>query len=361
MLICLPMDGIPSALARAAYIPGLVFEALVRARGGLYSAALLPRRRLPAPVISIGNMTMGGSGKTPLVICVAQILLSLGLSPAILTRGYGRVRGGESHILSPGETVPAPASTLGDEPALIRRHLPSTWMGVSKDRFLVGTIISNRRPHVVFVLDDGFQHRGLHRDLDIVIIDSSQPLRSNRVFPRGTLREPASGLSRCDLVVINDSNDASRCIEKEIRDIKSDAKVFRCKQTIRPLVPFVSWQANEGHSSEQEKQVTVPKSAFLVGALGNPERFRSDVQRLGIDIKGSRFFRDHYKPTSKDWQACVEQARRSGVEALITTEKDAVKIGQNPDYPLLVAVQSTEIFDAHEFETVLKTKIEEKR
>lgn len=349
------MDRVPSALARVAYIPALVFEALVRARGGLYSAALLPRRRLPAPVISIGNMTMGGSGKTPLVICVAQILLKLGLTPAILTRGYGRVRSGESHILSPGERVPSPASTLGDEPALIRRHLPSTWMGVSKDRFLAGTIISKRGPHVVFVLDDGFQHRRLHRDLDIVIIDSSQPLRSNRVFPRGTLREPASGLSRCDLVVINDSNDASRCVEEEIRDIKCDATIFRCKQTIRPLVPFVSW-----HESAGETDMVPPKSAYLVGALGNPERFRSDVRRLGIDIKGARFFRDHYKPTSKDWQACIEQARRSGVEALITTEKDAVKIGQNPDFPLLVAVQSTEISDAHGFETVLKTKIEEK-
>ena len=234
------MYKVTPALGAALYIPGLTYEALVRARNGLYAAALLPRRRLPAPVISIGNITMGGSGKTPLVIHIARMLSGFGLSPAILTRGYGRIRSGETHILAPQETVFSPAWTLGDEPALMRRHLPFSWMGVSKHRFAAGTVLAGRDKRMVFLLDDGFQHRKLHRDLDIVVIDRCQPFASNRIFPRGTLREPLSGISRCDVIVINGSKDPAErdSIDAEIENLETGARTFHCRQSIGWLVPF---------------------------------------------------------------------------------------------------------------------------
>jgi len=156
----------------------------------------------------------------------------------------GRMRSSETHMLAPGETIPNPALALGDEPALIRRHIPSSWMGVSKDRFNAGSILAKRNPRVVFVLDDGFQHRKLARDLDIVIIDGSRPLLSDRIFPRGTLREPVFALRRCDAVVINGpfkSPDANS-IEAEIRGLQIKAQIFRCNQFVQSLVPFLSWQ-----------------------------------------------------------------------------------------------------------------------
>jgi tetraacyldisaccharide 4'-kinase len=350
------------ALAPAVYIPGLLYEALVRARNGLYAVALLPQRRLPAPVISIGNITMGGTGKTPLVICVAQLISNFGRTPAVLTRGYGRRQPGELHILRPCEPVPSPAMTLGDEPALIRRHIPSAWMGISKNRYLAGSILSKRDDKMVFVLDDGLQHRKLQRDLDIAIIDGSQPFKSNRVFPRGTLREPLSGLHRCDIIVINDSADPAEndAVEKEIRDLGARANIFRCRQWIQHLIPFSIWASRDlEHPGRMPAETAaVPETAFLVAAVGNPERLRMDVRQLGISIRGARFFADHYRLDEKDWQQCGDEARRFGAETMITTEKDAVKIDVPPDFPLLITIQSTKISDPDGFATVLKRSIE---
>jgi len=374
------MHRIHPALTPAVYLPGLLFEGLVRTRNLLYAYSLLPQQRVPAPVISIGNITMGGTGKTPLVICVAQMLSKLGFTPAILTRGFGRIRPGESHVLQPGEAVPSPATTLGDEPALIRRRVPSGWMGVSKNRYIAGAVLSKRDERMVFVLDDGFQHRKLHRDLDIVILDSSRPLGSDRIFPRGTLREPVSALRRCDLIAINDSTDPAQnnAVETEIRRLKTTAKIFHCRQEIKALIPFLSWEkwgrlpispvgcgGKTGENRNREESpfsetAALPATAYLVSALGNPERFRRDLLQLGIEVRGAKFFADHYRLGKEDWRHCSEEARQKGVNTMITTEKDAVKMGEPPDFPLLVAVQSTEISDAGAFELVLKKSIEER-
>jgi len=355
------MNRIPRTLAPVVYLPGLIFEALVRVRAGLYASELLPQKRLPAPVISVGNITMGGAGKTPLVIYIAQMLCALGFSPAVLTRGYGRARSSESHLLAPGETVPSPAEILGDEPALIRRCLPLIWMGISGNRFAAGSALLKRGERMVFILDDGFQHRDLHRDLDIVVIDSSQPLRSNRVFPRGTLREPLSGLRRCQVVIINGSADPKEdgTVAEEIRALNNGAKLFHCRQTIRSLIPFASWQTIETRSRDF---TSIPQNpAYLVSALGNPGRFERDVRQTGVRITGTRFFGDHHRLTREDWKRCVEEARRSGSGTMITTEKDAVKIDDPPDFPLLVTVQTTEVADAKALELLLKQCIEGRR
>lgn len=350
------MNRIPPALAPAAYVPGLLFEMAVRARNGLYAASIFPGHRLDAPVISIGNITMGGTGKTPFVIYVAQMLINLGFAPAILTRGYGRRRSVASHILAPGDK--AEASTVGDEPALIRRHIPAAWMGVSKKRSLTANILLKRDKKIIFVLDDGFQHRKIQRNLDIVMVDSTQSLAANRVFPRGTLREPISGLHRCDVVMINDSSEQEKngAIKTEIESMNIRAAVFHCIQRIRALVPFPSWKSRKPPYGE----VRFPAGAYLVSALGNPERFRNDVRQLGIEIAGAQWFPDHYRLHDRDWLDCVQEARQTGADALITTEKDAIKMIAAPDFPLLVAVQSTTVAEAGAFELVLKKCIEER-
>jgi tetraacyldisaccharide 4'-kinase len=352
------MRRIPPGLAPVLFIPGLMFEALLRARSGFYAASLFRQRRLPAPVISIGNITMGGTGKTPLVLYVARTLAKIGLCPAILSRGYGRIEPDASHILSPGEAVASPARTLGDEPAMIRRHLPSAFMGISKNRFWAGSRIVQRQKQIVFVLDDGFQHRRLHRDLDIVIVDCSQPLGSNRVFPRGTLREPLSELRRCHVAMIHGvpGGEEADSAVKEIRLHQPKIIMFHCKQTVRSLIPFSIWQEDADSAMH-----SIPvRSAFPVGALGNPERFERDIRKLGVVVSGAKYFPDHYWLKPNDWMECAEEARRKGADAIILTEKDAVKITRPPDYPLLVAVQSTEVFDAKEFERILRDCAEER-
>lgn len=356
MLICWFMSTIPWALAPLTYISSLAYEALVRMRNHLYSASLIPRHRLRNPVISIGNVTVGGSGKTPLVIYIAQTLLKIGWNPAILSRGYGRQNSGKTWILAPENTTSSPANILGDEPALMRRHLPSIWMGISKNRFETGTNIAKQQAGTVFLLDDGFQHRKLHRDLDVVIIDRYQPLGTNQLLPRGTLREPLSGLRRCQVVVINGAPETQDPdpIETEIRGIHTDARIFHCTQKISSLIPFSSWRQDPSRHVSAE----TPQSAYLVSALGNPDRFHRDVGQLGIEVRGVRVFADHHWLQRKDWLICIKEARSKAVDAIIITEKDAVKISQAPDFPLLVSIQSTEISDAGAFEEILRKSIE---
>lgn len=358
------MYKVHPALVPAVYIPGVAYEALIRVRNGLYAAGVFSRRRLPGPVISIGNITMGGSGKTPLAIHIAQILFRMGLTAGILTRGYGRIRPRDMHILPPEQEIFTPAWILGDEPALMRRQLSFAWMGVSKDRFAAGKALAGRKKGMVFLLDDGFQHRKLHRDLDIVVIDRTQPFASNRLFPRGTLREPLSGLRRCDVIMINGPQDPENSVENEIADLMTRAKIFHCRQSISSLVPFVSWRDQPSlklrrasqNSDEGWHAEPLPASgnAFLVSALGNPGRFRRDTEQLGIRIVGTKFFPDHHRIKTEDWQNCAEAARRDKAETMITTEKDAVKIGRAPDFPLLVAAQKTEIAEAGAFEALLE-------
>jgi len=148
-------------------------------------------------------MTTGGTGKTPLAIYTAKKISELGWTPIILSRGYGRPGSGIERIVSPGEPIKHPVPSMGDEPALIRRHVPEAWFGISTDRYSVGKMIETRAAKAVFILDDGFQHRKLYRDLDLVIIDPIQTLKSNRMLPRGTLREPVSGLRRSHAIILN--------------------------------------------------------------------------------------------------------------------------------------------------------------
>jgi tetraacyldisaccharide-1-P 4'-kinase len=150
------------------------------------------------------------------------------------------------------------------------------------------------------------------------------------------------------VVVINGIGDteAPDPVETEIRNLHATARIFRCRQRIRLMIPFSSWKEGEDCS---DPAVCV-QSAYLVTAVGNPERFQRDIRNLGIEVRGARFFADHYWLKPKDWLACIEEARNRAADAIITTEKDAIKIARPPDFPLLVSVQSTDITDAGAFE-----------
>jgi tetraacyldisaccharide 4'-kinase len=349
------MPIIPPALAPIIYLPSLIYEALIRLRNRMHTSEWLPRHYLSQPVISIGNLTVGGTGKTPFVIYTARILSEMGFEAAILTRGYGRSNPKKTIILRPGQIIPTPEQIIGDEAALVRRQLPSTWMGISPNRFLAGSVIAGQKSPIVFLLDDGFQHRKLHRILDIVMIDPTQPLENNHIFPRGTLREPAAELQRAGAIVINGSPDAQSIAEfgTRLRRFSFTAPIFHCTQSIHELIPFAYWK----NSEEKSISAKLPCSAYLVTAIGNPERFNNDIQRMGIEVRGKKFFRDHYRLQEKDWLDCSNDAEKCGAEAIVVTEKDAVKIMQPPEFPLQIAMQSTEIHDIRGFRQLLQKVI----
>ena len=351
MLIYASMHKIPRALAPFAIAAGPVYEAAVRLKNTFYESSILRSDRLQSPVISIGNITTGGAGKTPLVIYTAKKIKESGFVPAILSRGYGRPDPGTERVISPGESVKSPVPEMGDEPALIRRHVPEAWFGISKNRYAAGRRIEQRTGKTVFILDDGFQHRKLHRDLDIVVIDSSQPLLSNRIFPRGTLREPIAGLHRSQAIILNCSRESgtSDPVRFVLEEPRFQKKLFYCEQTIERLVPFNMWK----EENSPAVNFPFPSLAFLAAALGNPQRFHADVRKMGIQVCGILFFKDHYNMQPEDWSRCVEIARQASADAILVTEKDAVKISEPPDFPILVCVQATKFSDPAAFEELL--------
>ncbi len=337
------------------FLPGLLYACVVRLRNCFYDRRFFAQGRLPYPVISIGNLTLGGSGKTPLAIHMAQVIARMGRIPVLLSRGYGRLRKNPL-IVKPGERIAFPAQALGDEPALIRQHAPETWLGISSDRYAVGLQIGRWTQNPVFLLDDGFQHRRLHRDLDLVVIDRTQPLLQNRVVPRGTLREPLAGLRRADILVINGAfrSEQADPLEELVRRFSPNAAIKHCVQRIDRLVEFVHWRAAGAAGAPCADMPTV----YLAAAIGNPDRFSKDVREFGIEIKGARFFRAHFPLRGNDWRSCAEAARRCGAGALLTTEKDAIKLTEGIDYPLLVAVQSMRLFEQADLERKLQSVFE---
>ena len=345
------MHRIPRGVAPLAVIAEPVYGAFVRLRNVLYESSLLQQRCLKSPVISIGNITTGGTGKTPLVIHTAKKIAEMGFTPAILSRGYGRPDPGIMRIVSPGESVDSPVSCMGDEPALIRRYVPEAWFGISKNRYSAGSIIEEQVDNPIFVLDDGFQHRTLHRDLDIVLIDPIQPLKSNRILPRGTLREPISGLRRGHLIIINSPADKKTGdpVQSVFEKLRLTEKLLYCEQIIEKLVPFELWEK----AAVEKPNPSPPESVFLTAALGNPQRFHADVLNLGIRVCGTCFYRDHYRLQPGDWVRCAEMARKASANAILMTEKDAIKISEPPDFQLLVSVQVTRFPDEKLFTELL--------
>ena len=174
------------------------YAQFMRIRAALYARALLQARRLPGRVISVGNLTIGGTGKTPLVLWLAQRLQGSGVKVAVLSRGYGRTVA-SPRIFADGNV---PVDEGGDEPALLARHLTGVPFGIAGDRFAVGLRLAEQHHPEVFLLDDGFQHLRVARDLDIVVVDSSDPFGGGAVLPAGRLREPVRALDRADLVVV---------------------------------------------------------------------------------------------------------------------------------------------------------------
>jgi len=345
-------------LASALALPALAYECIVRLRNEFYDQGLLQVHALPRPVISVGNITVGGTGKTPMVILLARLLAQWGFDPVLLSRGYNRRIARASLVVAPRQTPPPSAEAIGDEPALIRLRNPSIWLGISKDRTRAARQVIPLAAKAVFLLDDGFQHRRLGRDLDIVLVDASQPFRSNRPVPWGTLREPLSSLKRAHLVVCNGmpgAEDAST-VEAEISRIHPGAAVFHCSQEIDRVVSFDDWPGAEA-------QDVTPgiRGALLVAAIANPGRFHRDAVARGIPVCGRRWYRDHHWFSSADWRRCAEAARRAGADVLLITEKDAARMAVPPEFPVAIAVQRTTILEAGAFEQRIRGVCEQAR
>lgn len=278
----------------------------MRLRNAFYEYGLLRSRRLPGTVISVGNLTVGGTGKTPMVLWIAERLSAEGNRPAILTRGY---RG-----LGQGNAGSEASPALADEVALLRNRLDGrAQFGIGKDRYKNGLALAKDGAKW-FILDDGFQHLELQRDANIVLLDATDPFGGGGVLPAGRLREPRSGLARADIVIIT-RTDRAPALEALVRRF-TRAPIFYAKACLDAVLRVPSM--SEG-LSESERRA---HKFFAFCGIGNPAAFFDDLRNWGFSVVGQRSFADHHPYSGVELRELEAAAAAAGANALICTEKD---------------------------------------
>jgi tetraacyldisaccharide 4'-kinase len=281
------------------------------------------RRKLAAPVIAIGNITMGGTGKTPCVLLLARILKQRGRRPGILTRGYGRNSPQKHLALAPGAILNPEHS--GDEPQMFVRSGLAP-VGIGAGRFQTGTLLVRDFGADVLLLDDGFQHQRLARNVDVVLIDALDPFGGGQIFPLGRLREPPAGLARAHLILITRSelSDLAAVIERQLRRWNVCAPVFRAG--VEPQA-WVEHRTGRQHSPAERPF----ERAGVFCGLGNPEAFRRTLARMGVEPVAWLDFEDHHRYRARELRRISEEMRVQGATALVTTEKDVMNLCESSD------------------------------
>lgn len=298
------------------------YGALVSLRAALFARGLAGARRLPVPVVSVGNLIAGGSGKTPFVDMLARGLHKGGHRVAIILRGY---RGGSTNpvIVSDGERLLCEPPVAADEAYLLARHLPGVAVLTGADRYLVGRIAIEQLGCGIIVLDDGFQHLRIHRDLDIVLVDATNPLGYGRLLPSGLLREPPEALERAGLLVITHA-DSARDLSAVTQAVRRYAKTAPIALAAHRPVGLVGPQWDECLPPEHLHRQRV----LAFSGIANPRGFETTLVQLGTLILAHRTFPDHYVYSAIDLQALSEAAIKVGATFMVTTEKDMVKLAR---------------------------------
>lgn len=311
---------------------GVLYGLATRARLALYRRGALQVHRTRAPVISVGNITTGGTGKTPLVEWIARALAKENLRVCILTRGYGRVNPDKRVVVSDGENILADAQEGGDEPRLLAENLLGTAAIVADaDRVAAAHWAEDNLKTDVFILDDGFQHLRMARDLNLLTVDATNPWDSGQLLPRGRLREPLRELARADCIIITraEQHDDIDSLIKEAKHLSNGRPVILSHirtRTIRPLDRSSSEKIEATHRASLVPDHFSPSPSAAFCALGNPAAFFAHLRNDGHTLVNTRHFPDHHVYLQEDVDTLVREAKQHGARALLTTMKDAVKL-----------------------------------
>lgn len=338
-----------------------LYGAIVNARNALYERGVFKSHSLGAKTISIGNITVGGTGKTPLVAFVAEILAESGERVCILTRGYGRENPKTRVLVSGGEQILANAKQAGDEPFELARKLAGKAIIVADaNRASAGKWARETFGITAFVLDDAFQHRRVRRDTDIVCIDATNPFGNEKLLPSGILREPLTSLARASAIVITRANLVNNIVQLKVQiaEYNSHCPIFVSENRISKFIELKEFHSDTliQQTGTSDKSLT-GKRALAFCALGNPANFFSQLERGNFNLVATEKFPDHHFYEERDMEKLSEKAKQTGAEFLLTTAKDAVKLKDlKIDAPCLVVV-SEMIFGAeNDFrDLILKT------
>ena len=327
-----------------------LYGTIIEARNSLYEKSVFKSHSLGVPVVSIGNITVGGTGKTPLVAFAAEILAGKNEKVCVISRGYGRRNPQDRVLVSDGANILADVKQAGDEPfELARKLLGRAIVVADADRVSSGIWARDKFGITAFILDDAFQHRKVKRDLDIVTIDATNPFGNKKMLPSGILREPLKNLSRADAIVITRANlcaDISD-LRRQIEKYALKSRIFVSENRISGLINLENFRAPPQISKDKRmiKNNEQGRKSVAFCALGNPNNFFELLRLENFDLAAALTFSDHHFYTRKDIKKIEKTARENNAENLLTTAKDAVKLkGLQFSLPCFV-VESEMIFD----------------
>ncbi len=318
----------------------------------LYDSNIIKPTQVPGKIISIGNISVGGTGKTPLVNTLVSMLIKNGYRTAVVSRGYGGTGKG-TICVSDGKNIFSNSEESGDESLLLAKNLAGTPVVVGVDRISAAQYARKKFKTEVIILDDGFQHRKIYRDIDIITINASNPWGNKMLLPSGPLRESLKSLHRGDVFIITHSDKS-----KYIVEIKSCISKF----SQNPI--FLTCHSPVSFYTFDHKKISLPnlknQPVLAFSGIGNPDSFRNTLKDIGCNIKEFIPFPDHYYYTNSDKKDIMERALYKKVKVIITTEKDMVRINSwkknsIPLYYLKIELKFISKFD--KFKQIIKHKV----
>ncbi len=293
----------------------LFYWATIFWRNILYNYRFFVSRKLPTKIISVGNITTGGTGKTPTVIYLAKNLIAKNYSIAILSRGYGRKTAG-TQLVTDGKKKVDDWRNFGDEATLMSQKLSGVPIVVDENRYRGGLFLVDKFKPDIIILDDGFQHRSLERDVDIALVNSHDQPEEHKMIPYGKLREPLRHLNRADILILTKTNLTKPSEYLTVLTNKQTAPVFNSS------VYFNKTLVN----NDKDIILDGMKSALAISGIGDPHSFHKTLEEMGIKICDTITFIDHHNYAQKDIDEILNKAQTSNADILITTEKDLVKL-----------------------------------
>ena len=297
----------------------LLYGLIISARNRRFDLGRPVSARLPCRVISVGNLTVGGTGKTPTVIYLARMLKDQGYRPVVLSRGYGGTSKHAVNVVSRGDEPLMKQDAVGDEPFMMAKSLTGVPVLAGTRRVLTGDWALKNLNADVLILDDGFQHRQLARDIDIVLLHAANPFGNGRLLPAGPLREPVSVLKRADIIIETGTYDDVAAHASIVLPVGVRAPAFRCYYKPRSLL-------QGGRDAVLPLEIIRGKKICAFAGIGNPGTFKKTLAALGTDLAVFIAFPDHHRYTQADVSLISERARQCGAEMIVTTEKDRIKL-----------------------------------
>ncbi len=309
-----------------------LYSIILKIRSFFYISGFFSKRQLNAKVISVGNLTVGGTGKTPMVIAVAEVLAKNGKKTTVLSRGYKSKKEGSLKIVSDGNEIKLNPASAGDEPYLIAERLNDVPVIICPDRYTSGKYATENFGADTIILDDGFQNLAIKKDIDILLIDAMNPFGSGYLFPRGILREPLSAISRSDIIIITKAD-----FYKNIPDIIDTVRLRNSHAPVFKAVYKASELVNIATDRKEDISILNNKSVTIFSGIANPLSFSYLIKNAGAKIVSETIFSDHHSYTRDDIDKInppippLVKGGKGGLsgndaDMIITTEKDAVKI-----------------------------------